>query len=437
MNQKITFAELAEILARRENCTRRDAETFLRELLNVMTEVISSGEQLRINSLGTFKPVWVEDRASVNVQTGEPYLIPGHYKLTFTPTKAVREAINEPFSCFQVEVLPDDAPILENPVMVDEMVDEEPTQQDVQGEDVVKPEAPELQNEVLESLDEMAVGGDGTGDEVPQLTDDTPSESESAEAIVQSHELDTREASQDEVAQEPEVPQMDEGQQEPTPEAVVSTQEDAVPHEATTDDSAPIDENGALNETSETTNEEGSTDDATPQTTPHTSDEIDSSAAYRRGWWRGVLVSATIFAVAMFLLYLYRSHFSMSSDMQEPPVVATEVAVDTLLLPDTATIVATNEASAIVEKVDELVTDTVQRGVFLTTLSLRHYGHKAFWVYIYEENRNTIPNPNNVPVGTVLVIPPAAKYGIDATDTVVVNAALAKADEIKALLQAQ
>jgi hypothetical protein len=40
-------------------------------------------------------------------------------------------------------------------------------------------------------------------------------------------------------------------------------------------------------------------------------------------------------------------------------------------------------------------------------------------------------------VGTVLVIPPAAKYGIDATDTVVVNAALAKADEIKALLQAQ
>ena len=192
MNQKITFAELAEILARRENCTRRDAETFLRELLNVMTEVISSGEQLRINSLGTFKPVWVEDRASVNVQTGEPYLIPGHYKLTFTPTKAVREAINEPFSCFQVEVLPDDAPILENPAMVDEMVDEEPTQQDVQGEDVVKPEAPELQNEVLESLDEKAVGEDGTGDEVPQLTDDTPGESESAEAIVQSHELDTR-----------------------------------------------------------------------------------------------------------------------------------------------------------------------------------------------------------------------------------------------------
>lgn len=60
------------------------------------------------------------------------------------------------------------------------------------------------------------------------------------------------------------------------------------------------------------------------------------------------------------------------------------------------------------------VTDTIKNGVFLTTLSRRHYGGRhEFWIYIYEENKDKIKNPQNVPIGTVLVIPPREKYGID------------------------
>lgn len=49
----------------------------------------------------------------------------------------------------------------------------------------------------------------------------------------------------------------------------------------------------------------------------------------------------------------------------------------------------------------------------LAVLSQRKYGHRAFWVYIYEENRERIANPHRVPIGTSIILPPASKYGID------------------------
>ncbi|MDY5859247.1 MAG: hypothetical protein SPK09_08540 [Porphyromonas sp.] len=60
----------------------------------------------------------------------------------------------------------------------------------------------------------------------------------------------------------------------------------------------------------------------------------------------------------------------------------------------------------------------------LAVLAQRKYGHRAFWVYIYEENREHLPNPHNVPVGTRLQLPPASKYGIDPKNTKSVQQAL-------------
>ena len=57
-------------------------------------------------------------------------------------------------------------------------------------------------------------------------------------------------------------------------------------------------------------------------------------------------------------------------------------------------------------------------------LALKKYGHKAFWVYIYEENRMRLKDPDNIPVGAVITLPAATKYQIDPTDTNSVNRAL-------------
>lgn len=60
----------------------------------------------------------------------------------------------------------------------------------------------------------------------------------------------------------------------------------------------------------------------------------------------------------------------------------------------------------------------------LSRLALKKYGHKAFWVYIYEENRAQLKNPDNIPVGAVITLPAASKYQINASDTNSVNKAL-------------
>lgn len=66
----------------------------------------------------------------------------------------------------------------------------------------------------------------------------------------------------------------------------------------------------------------------------------------------------------------------------------------------------------------------VQPGDRLTVFALKKYGHKAFWVYIYQENKSKIKDPNNLPVGITIVLPPAKKYEINPRDTNSINKAL-------------
>lgn len=60
----------------------------------------------------------------------------------------------------------------------------------------------------------------------------------------------------------------------------------------------------------------------------------------------------------------------------------------------------------------------------LAAIAKHKYGHRAFWVYIYEENRERIHNPHNIPIGTRLSLPPAKKYNIDPNNTKSVEQAL-------------
>lgn len=58
-------------------------------------------------------------------------------------------------------------------------------------------------------------------------------------------------------------------------------------------------------------------------------------------------------------------------------------------------------------------TVTIARGERLTLISLREYGEKIFWVYLYQANKDVIDDPNNVSPGTVIRIPAPETYGID------------------------
>ncbi len=387
MNQKINFQELVDLIARKQQCSKRDAEMFLRELMSLMTDVISEGEILKINSLGTFKPVWVEERASVNVQTGEPYVIPGHYKLTFTPVKAVRDAMNEPFSCFVAEVLPDEAPILiSGSEAVDEMTDNK-------VEDVADT-LPDDESIVTNEVETVDVGNTAP-DEAEPHTDDSKDDTEMS--------------------------------QSPTSPIVNDVADDKPLPEADGDD----------DKEDNTVEVKEADSDVTGNENNDVKEKI--SRTYRRGLWTGITVATAICTLVVLSLYLYlkRDNGYVMTDSPEDTIHAISEEADTVaLLQDTIGIDSINEQPDIVNDaiaaVATLQVDTIRSGVFLTSMSLRHYGHKAFWVYIYEENKDVISNPDLIPIGTAVVIPPPEKYGINSSDTASVNKALTIADEIKA-----
>ena len=61
-------------------------------------------------------------------------------------------------------------------------------------------------------------------------------------------------------------------------------------------------------------------------------------------------------------------------------------------------------------------TVTLNEGSRLTWISLKQYGHKDYWVYIYEANRDIVKNPNAIAIGTRLRIPQLAPELIDTTN---------------------
>lgn len=75
-------------------------------------------------------------------------------------------------------------------------------------------------------------------------------------------------------------------------------------------------------------------------------------------------------------------------------------------------------------KTEAITKVKIKYGDSLASFARKFYGNAAFWVYIFEENRAKIGNPDNIPLGAEISIPPAKKYGINALDTNSVKKAL-------------
>ena len=381
MNEKISFPDLVGLLSSKMNITKKEAETFLKEFFTVSTEIITSGEELRINGLGLFKPIWVEARGSINIQTGEPVEIPGHYKLSFIPDKVLREAVNAPFSSFSVEVLNDHVPIEDMTAVPSQDIDE--------NNDICNTENVELQDskEIREKEEED-------------------------EPIEPAHEYIQEDKSADE-------------------ESTVSSQEIEKFQEE------------IIQPESETKVEEKEEDCY--------EDYLRKSASRKSFWW-GVLSAFGIIIICLaggiffmgndspyvvkigeYTLSLGKQSIDSRPMNNNPESVVLPENKDTLSEMEKDSVLKDSVISASPLAAPEVkpVIETIRSGVFLTTLARKYFGHKAFWVYIYEENKDVIKNPNQVPIGTRLTIPSASKYDIDANNRTSVEKAKALAAKIQ------
>ena len=402
MNNKITFPELVDTIAELTNTSKRVSELFLKELFAIVKEKLENGENVKIKGLGTFKVVEMASRKSVNVNSGEDMEIPAHRKVNFTPDKSLAEAINTPFEEFETIILDDDfseEDIQELSLIEDEdIIDETETEETLVETDTVE----EIVQEIPEILEEEPVEEQLPPEFVPR-----DEEQEVEQVEVETPEMEEETAPQEEkeeLSQVEEIAAEDQEIEDVTPAEVVEPVAEVVQTQL------PAVVYGNFYDEEE-------------------HQEVVQRARRTSFVW-GLLAGLLVIVAAGYFA-ITKGYITLNI---APEVVeAEQVESENETIADTEIIapVDTVEKVETPAPVASVVTDTVRVNYYLTKMSRKHYGRYEFWVYIYEENKDKIPNPNKVSTGLVVVIPPAEKYGIDKNNEESVQKALAKAEEYK------
>ena len=101
MDNKINLSQLADLLSQAGGMSKSASEQFVKNFFDIISQNVLSDGLVKVKGLGTFKLLDMEDRESVNVNTGERFTIEGHQKISFTPDADLKERINKPFAAFE------------------------------------------------------------------------------------------------------------------------------------------------------------------------------------------------------------------------------------------------------------------------------------------------------------------------------------------------
>lgn len=125
---KLNIYDLCSVLTSKNGLDDKESHSFIKAIFDVIQEGLDEDKIVKVKGLGTFKIIEVDDRESINVNTGERVLIEGHSKLTFTPDSVMKEIVNKPFSQFETVILNEGVdfpePVVEEPAVEDIIADE-------------------------------------------------------------------------------------------------------------------------------------------------------------------------------------------------------------------------------------------------------------------------------------------------------------------------
>lgn len=435
MNERLSLQDLIDILAKKQDITKKDAEAFLRELVAVISDTIEGNESVKIKDFGVFKLVKVSARKSVDVNTGEAIEIPPHYKLSFTPDRVLKEAINRPFSHFESVVL-----------------EEGLTFENIEEEKIEEPEATETVAPVVEEPSKE--------EDKPIIEKEIEEESKEVEPVKEEDTppiISTPEEEANEIIDEEIVPEAPEWEQEDGKQDTSDPEEDS-----------PVSDNEEEDEIipsgNEKVKESGISEEYPNPITPivvSKTDEDDDDDSYddvldamerkskrRKYFYLGAILFLIIAGFVVGGLYFqeimryFKGGNPLLGDKQVPTIVyeksdtpdttAQAVALidsvgaksdDPTSVPEKQDVQQETKPEKSVDKFVPIATETIVSGQTLRLISLKHYGHRSFWPYILQENKDVIKNPNSIPLGTKIVIPAPAKYGIDAKDPIAIEKA--------------
>ena len=152
---KLNIYDLCSVLTSKNGLDDKESHRFIKAIFDVIQEGLDEDKIVKVKGLGTFKIIEVDDRESINVNTGERVLIEGHSKLTFTPDSVMKEIVNKPFSQFETVILNEGVdfpePVVEEPAVEDIIADEP-----AEGKEIIV--EPQIDNNVAEqSVEEEPV----------------------------------------------------------------------------------------------------------------------------------------------------------------------------------------------------------------------------------------------------------------------------------------
>ena len=120
---KLSWTELRRALATRAGVSEKEANTFLNAFNAQLVEALKQDKQVKINGLGMFKLQAVAPRKSVNVATGEEFVIEGYNKMVFVPEAGVRELIESQLPSAGSDIPSEADPLQKLGTQAEEIVD--------------------------------------------------------------------------------------------------------------------------------------------------------------------------------------------------------------------------------------------------------------------------------------------------------------------------
>ena len=418
MKQKLLLSDFAQWLSEKEGITKKEAQTFLRTLFQIVEQGLTDDQFVKIKGLGTFKLVTVNERESVNINTGERFQIGEHNKIAFIPDASMKEIINRPFAHFESVDLSDETDTAELDA-VDEAVKQEfppiseeetstaeesiPTTVEVITESSHPTSLPEKQKDVTEEVSEES-----------NLTEEIPTE---IATITESLE----EKKAEEKAEETEALAQAEA-------VAITAKETASESQASEENLTPEETPIQVVSTSEKTDAMGTDAEISvsqPTTLTVSGAAVEEEEDTRRPWLRRTLMALFV------LLLCTASYFAGYYRLLCPPCASTApTAPATKVQPDSAQVkkpqaakkdsAAVSAASQTVskplneakdsvkqpQKQEEAVTrtHTIRVGDNLSRIARKYYGDDHYVDFIIR--KNNLKNADNIHVGKVLVLPP-------------------------------
>ena len=295
---------------------------------------------------------------------------------------------------------------------------------------VADPDTAAAINSAFDCFEAIELADDFDGDE-PVAEDETPDAAEEEAATTADETAGTEDVADESPADGAE-PEEKESQTDGLEESEADSEEEKEEDTAETDaDDETVTEKTAEEETEETAEEEAE---------ETVEEEYDDEPQPKRGGCRfawgflaGFVTAAVVAAVAWFCLFGV-----VKKTSSQPAVIADDTAKVAAADSDSTAAVEkpqeqSEEKTAEPEKESKKAEQTfkVTNTAYLSNISRKFYGHYAFWVYIYLDNKDIITDPDNLPVGAELRIPAPEKYGIDKNNPESIRRAEIKALEIK------